>query len=107
MATPTFKVHRTSEARTSLVDKLIDNGFEVLQTKLGIAITFGDGKQNGIRFTLQTNSIGAQGFGEIAAQSRVAEGMFKALAAILETPTTDAADGNEIGTPANDDLGTK
>lgn len=83
---PVLKVHRTSEDRTSVVDRLIDAGFEVLQTKLGVQISFGDGQT--MTFKLVANAVGAQGFAEVAVQARSAEGMFSKLAAILETPET-------------------
>ena len=84
---PVLKVHRTSEERTSVVDRLIDAGFEVLQTKLGVQISFGDGQTT--NFKLAANSIGAQGLAEVAIQARASEAMFNKLATILETPITD------------------
>jgi len=83
--TPVLKIHKTSEDRSGLVDRLIDSGHEVVQNKAGIAIMFGDGQT--ITFKLQTNAIGAQGFGEILNQAKTAVELFRNLVAVLEAPT--------------------
>ncbi len=80
---PVLKVHRTSEDRTSVVERLIDAGCEVLQTRAGIQIGIGDAE---INFKLQANSVGAQGFAEIALQARKAEKMMALVAGVLEMP---------------------
>ena len=94
---PTLKVHRTSEQRTSLVEKLVDAGFEVLQNKNGVELGVSEA-QSGLQFRLGSKRVGSEAFAEIARQARRAEEVFGRLAALLEAPATPMTTSTEAET---------